>query len=66
MTFPNESLDMAVRMLQASFACNEVNEDAAAGLIECYLRRNHTARESHRKSWLRKHKRQKLKVLLYR
>jgi hypothetical protein len=61
---PELTLDMAVRVLQSAFASRELNEDDAAALIEYHLRRNRTARESHRKSWLRKHKKHKLKVLL--
>lgn len=61
---PELTLDMAVRILQSSFAKSELSEEMAAEIIEYHLRRNHTARESHRKSWLEKHKRQKLKVLL--
>jgi SRSO17 transposase len=61
---PELTLDMAVRVLQSAFAESDLNEDAAADLIEYHLRRNRTAHESHRKSWLRKHKRTKRKVLL--
>ena len=61
---PELTLDMAVRVLQSSFAQSELHEDTAAEIIEYHLRRNHTAHQSHRKSWLQKHKRHKLKVLL--
>jgi len=33
-------------------------------IFEYHLRRNRAAHQSHRKSWLRKHKRRKLKTLL--
>jgi SRSO17 transposase len=61
---PELTLDMAVRVLQSGFARGELHEDAAADIIEYHLRRNRIARDSHRKSWLQKHKRTKLKVLL--
>jgi len=38
--------------------------DDAVNLIEYHLRRNHTAHESHRKSWLQEHKHIRLKVWL--
>jgi hypothetical protein len=61
---PELTLDMAVKVLQSAFARRELNEDDAANIIEYDLRRNRIAHESHRKSWLRKHKHTRLKVLL--
>lgn len=61
---PELTLDMAVKVLQSAFARRELDEDDAANIIEYHLRRNHIAHESHRKSWLRKHKSTRLKVLL--
>ena len=61
---PELTLDMAVRVLQSAFARSDLHEDAAAEIIEYHLRRNRTAHESSRKSWLQKHKRPKLEVLL--
>jgi SRSO17 transposase len=61
---PELTLDMAVRVLQSAFAQGEVTEDDAANIIEYHLRRNRIAHESHRKSWLRKHKNTKIEVLL--
>jgi SRSO17 transposase len=61
---PELTLDMAVRVLQSSFARSELPEDAAIDIIEYHLRRNRTAHESSRKSWLQKHKRPKLEPLL--
>lgn len=61
---PEFTLDMAVRVLQSAFARDHCTEDDTFSIIEYHLRRNHAAHESHRKSWLRKHKRTKLKPLL--
>ncbi len=61
---PELTLDMAVRVLQSAFARRDLHEEDAANIIDYHLRRNRTARQSHRKSWLRKHKRPKLKALL--
>jgi len=55
---------MAVRVLQSAFARDHCTEDDAFSIIEYHLRRNQAAHESHRKSWLRKHKRIKMKTLL--
>jgi SRSO17 transposase len=61
---PELTLEMAVRVLQAAFAQPTLTEDDAVALLDYHLRRNHQARKSHRKSWLRKHKKRKLKPLL--
>ena len=61
---PEFTLHMAVQVLQTSFARDTCTEDDAISIIEYHLRRNHAAHESHRKSWLRKHKRVKIKTLL--
>lgn len=61
---PELTLDMTVRMLQSAFSRAELTEDSAVAILDYHLRRNRKARESHRKSWLRKHKRKKLKPLL--
>jgi hypothetical protein len=61
---PELTLDMALRLLRSAFARAKLSEEEAIGLVEYHLRRNHTARESHRKSWLRKHRRIKPEVLL--
>lgn len=61
---PELTLDMALRLLRSAFARAKLTEEEAIGLVQYHLRRNHTARESHRKSWLRKHKRIKPEVLL--
>jgi len=61
---PDFTLDMAVRVLQSAFARDRCTEDDAISMIEYHLRRNRAAHQSHRNSWLRKHKRRKLKTLL--
>ena len=61
---PDFTLDMAVRVLQSAFARDSCTEDDAFSIIEYHLRRNRAAHRSHRKSWLRKHKRTKAKPLL--
>jgi SRSO17 transposase len=61
---PELSLDMAVRVLQTAFAQPHLTENDAIAILEYHLRRNRQARQSHRKSWLRKHKKRKLKPLL--
>ena len=61
---PDFTLHMAVRVLQSAFARDRCTEDDAISIIEYHLRRNKAAHQSHRKSWLRKHKRTKAKPLL--
>ena len=46
------------------FARPELDTETAIDLVEYHLERNRVAHESHRKSWLRTHKRIKPKVLL--
>jgi hypothetical protein len=55
---------MALRLLRSAFARPELSEEGAIHLVNYHLRRNRVARQSHRKSWLRKHKRIKPEVLL--
>lgn len=61
---PELTLDMALRLLRSAFARAKLTEEEAIEFVEYHLQRNHTARESHRKSWIRKHKRIKPEVLL--
>jgi SRSO17 transposase len=61
---PDLTLDMAVRVLRSAFARGELTEEDAISILEYHRRRNRIASESHRKSWLRKHKNVKPKVLL--
>jgi len=61
---PELSLDMALHLLQSVLPRPTLTEDDALHLMEYHLKRNRTAHSSHRKSWLRKHKTIKSKVLL--
>jgi hypothetical protein len=61
---PELTLDMALRLLRSAFARPRLGPDEAIHLIEYHLERNRVAHESHRKSWLQKHKRIKPEVLL--
>jgi SRSO17 transposase len=61
---PELTLDMALRLLRSAFARPQLGPDEAIHLIEYHLERNRVAHESHRKSWLQKHKRIKPEVLL--
>jgi len=61
---PELTLDMAVRMLRSTFARQTVTEDDAINIIEYHMRRNRVAHDSHRKSWLKKHQRDRPETLL--
>jgi SRSO17 transposase len=61
---PELTLDMALQLLRSAFARSQLTEEDAIELVEYHLRRNRTARKSHRKTWLQKHKRIKPEVLL--
>jgi len=61
---PELTLDMALRLLRSAFAKATLNEQEAIDLVEYHLERNHVAHNSHRKSWLRKHKQLARKLLL--
>jgi len=61
---PELTLDLALRVLRASFARPTLSEDEATDLIDYYLERNKVAHQSHRKSWLAKHKQLAKKLLL--
>jgi SRSO17 transposase len=61
---PELTLDMAMRVLRAAFAKPTLTEQESIDLIDYHLGRNTVAHDSHRKSWLAKHKRLAEKVLL--
>jgi SRSO17 transposase len=61
---PDLTLDMALRVLRAAFAKPTLSEDEATDLIDYYRDRNKVAHDSHRKSWLAKHKELAKKLLL--
>jgi hypothetical protein len=55
---------MAMRVLRSAFARPTLSEQEAIDLIDYYRERNDVAHESHRKTWLGKHKRLTKKLLL--
>lgn len=55
---------MAVRLLRSALPQSQLTEADAIAIVEYHLRRNETARVSHRKAWLKKHKTAKFKLLL--
>ncbi len=61
---PDLTLDMALRVLRSAFARPTLSEDEATDLIDYYRDRNRVAHDSHRKSWLAKHKDLAKKLLL--
>jgi len=61
---PDLTLDMAMRVLRAAFAKPTLSDQEAIDLIDYYRERNEVAHESHRKTWLAKHKRLTEKLLL--
>ena len=61
---PELTLDMAIRILRSAFAKPTLSDQEAIDLIDYYRERNDTAYESHRKTWLAKHKRLAEELLL--
>jgi hypothetical protein len=61
---PERTLDLALRLLRSAFARPQLNTETAIDLVEYHLERNRVAYQSHRNSWLQKHKRIKPEVLL--
>jgi SRSO17 transposase len=61
---PELTLDLALRILRSSFARSSLSEDEAVNIIDYHLERNRIAHDSHRKSWMAKHKRLANKLLL--
>jgi SRSO17 transposase len=61
---PELTLDLALRILRSSLARPTLSEDEAIDIIDYHLERNRVAHDSHRKSWLAKHKRLAKKLLL--
>ena len=61
---PELTLDLALRVLRSSFARPTVTEDEAMDIIDYHIERNRVAHNSHRKSWLHKHKELAKKLLL--
>ena len=61
---PELTLDMAMRILRAAFAKPTLSEQEAIDLVDYHLDRNRVAHDSHRKSWLVKHKQLAKELLL--
>lgn len=61
---PELTLPLALELMKATMSRPTMTEADALRLTEYHLQRNHVARQSHHKSWKRKHKRIKLKPLL--
>jgi SRSO17 transposase len=61
---PELTLPLALELMKATMSRPTLTETDALRLTEYHLHRNRIARKSHRKSWLRKHKRFKPKPLL--
>ena len=61
---PDLTFDMAMRVLRSAFARPTLSEQEAIDLIDYYRKRNDVAHESHRKTWLAKHKQLTKKLLL--
>jgi SRSO17 transposase len=53
---PELTLDMALRVLCSAFAQPTLSDQEAIDLIDYHLDRNRVAHDSHRKTWLTKHK----------
>lgn len=62
--FPELTLPMALRLLKSTMFRPTLTEDEALRITGYHLNRNAVARKSHRKSWLRKHKKVRPKPLL--
>jgi SRSO17 transposase len=61
---PELTLDLALRVLRSTFARPTLSEDEAMDIIDYHIARNRVAHDSHRKSWLAKHKKLAKKLLL--
>ena len=61
---PELTLPLALELMKAAMSRPTLTETDALRLTEYHLHRNKVARQSHHKSWKRKHKRLKLKPLL--
>jgi SRSO17 transposase len=53
---PAMTLPLALELVRSALVRPQLTEDEAISLAEYHLRRNATARDSHHKSWLQKHK----------
>jgi hypothetical protein len=55
---------MALRLVTSALVRPELKEMEAIAIVEYHLKRNRTALKAHTKSWHRRHKMLKYKVLL--
>lgn len=55
---------MAIRLLKSALEQPELTQEDAIAIMNYHLRRNRTARNSHRKTWLARHKNVEFKVAL--
>lgn len=55
---------MALRLVTSALVHPALNETEAIAIVTYHLKRNRTALKSHTKSWHRRHKKVRYKVLL--
>jgi len=55
---------MALRLLKSALSRPKVTLEEAMDIVDYHLQRNKVAHASHRKSWKKRHKKVKYKVLL--
>ena len=55
---------MALRLVTSALGRPALSETDAIAIVEYHLKRNRTALKSHTKSWHRRHKKVRYKVLL--
>ena len=61
---PELTLDMALRLLKEVLPRPQLDESDAIRIVDYYTKYNGIAHDSHRKSWLQRHKRAKRKLML--
>ena len=55
---------MAIRLLKSALEQPDLTQEIAIAIMSYHLRRNRIARNSHRKTWLARHKDVEFKVVL--
>ena len=58
------TLDLALRVLKAALPRVQLSPEQAIAIIDYHLKRNRIAKQSHAKTWKRKHKKVQYKPLL--
>ncbi len=58
------TLDLALRVLRAALPRPQLTPEQAIEIIDYYLERNRIAKQSHQKTWKRRHKKVQYKPLL--